>query len=231
MGDQGQKNPTGRKATIASRVSEDLREAILGGKLKPGSKLNLDQLRKQYQVSLSPMREAVSRLVADGLVEFEDQCGYRIIPVSMTRLQEITKLRSEMEPLALSLSIANSDLDWESDVLAALHRVNKAIAEGDPPHGGAEWAAAHSHFHAQLVKGCDMPLLINFCSVLHRLNDRYLRMFSAGDSDNRNIADEHSAIAHAAVAGETKAACDLMRIHIERTGTHLATRLAAALHE
>src|SRR3712207_9157065 len=95
----------GEKKTIASRVSHEIRQAILRGDMKPGSKINLDRLRTAYDISLSPLREALSRLVADGLVELEDLRGYRVAPVSTSNLAEVTRLRVEFESLALKHSI------------------------------------------------------------------------------------------------------------------------------
>ncbi len=132
-----------RKETISSRISGMLREQILKGELAPGSKVNLDRLREQHDVSISPLREAVSRLVADGLVEFEDQRGYRVVPVSRENLAEVIMLRSELEVMALRQSIAHGDLEWESNVIRALHRLTHTSRDND---GLDAWEAAHTGF-------------------------------------------------------------------------------------
>lgn len=80
-------NADGRKPTLAGRVPLELRRAILNGQLQPGEKINLDRMREDFDVSVSPIREAVSRLVADGLVEFEDQRGFRVAPISLENLR------------------------------------------------------------------------------------------------------------------------------------------------
>ena len=113
---------------------------ILRGDLPPGSKVHLDQLRERFGVSLSPMREAVSRLVADGIVVFEDQRGYRIAPVSRENLMEISQVRADVESLTLRYAIAAADLDWESEILAALHRVNRTPRDNDLCNNATEGA-------------------------------------------------------------------------------------------
>src|SRR5690348_17777049 len=99
------------KNTIASQLVHRLREAIVSGDLRPGSKINLARVRERFDVSLSPLREALARLIADGLVEFEDNRGYRVAPVSLPNLAEVTCLRVEFECLALRHAMATGDVE------------------------------------------------------------------------------------------------------------------------
>lgn len=210
-----------RKETISSRVAADLRDAILRGDPAPGSKINLDRLRAAHDASISPLREAVARLVADGLVEFEDQKGYRVAPVSLADLAEVTRLRAMLEGMALEASIAEGDLDWESDVMRALYRLNRT------PRDPAEaWEAAHTAFHSALTGGCRMPLLLRLCTMLANMNDRYRRLFPADDPADRDVAAEHTAIAEAATRRDARSAAGALRAHILRTGAALQARMA-----
>ena len=68
------------KKTIASRVSHEIRQAILRGDMKPGSKINLDRLRTGYDISLSPCAQAPASWSRTRLVELEDLRGYRVAP-------------------------------------------------------------------------------------------------------------------------------------------------------
>lgn len=219
----------GRKATIASRVSAELRQAILRCELAPGAKVNLDRLRERYQVSLSPLREAVSRLVADGLVEFEDQCGYRITGVSLQNLHQVTRLRADLESLALGHAIDRHSLPWESAVVAAAHRLARTARDPAVPESIEQWEAAHTDFHLALVRGCDMPLLISYCTQLHNLNDRYRRLFITRHRGDSHAHQEHLAIAQAVGERQRDQACSLLRAHIERTGSNLASRIGDQL--
>jgi len=215
-----------RKETISSRIVAALRAAILRGDLKPGAKINLDRLRQDFAISISPLREAVSRLVPDGLVKFEDQRGYRVAPVSATNLAEITDLRAGLEVQALRAAIAGGDLDWEADVLRALHRLNHTARDPASPVGIDAWEALHEGFHLALISGCRQPLLMHFCTVLRAMNGRYRRLLP-GHSPGRDSAAEHAAIAQAATAHHTDAACAALHDHITRTGRDLAARLRA----
>lgn len=213
------------KNTIASQLMERLREAIVSGELQAGSKINLDQARTQFQVSLSPLREALARMISDGLVQFEDNRGYRVAPVSLANLEEITRLRGEFECYALREAIRLGDLEWESDVIRALHLVNRTERDAARPETLERWEATHRAFHLTLIAGCGMPILLNFCSMLLTLNDRYRRTFLKRTSGDRNVMMEHSEIAQAAVARDTDYACERLKEHLGRTGANLCRHL------
>lgn len=213
--------------TMATQLVHRLREDIVGGTLEPGSKINLSLARARFGVSLSPLREALARLVADGLAEFADNRGYRVAPVSLANLAEVTQLRAEFECSALRHAMAAGDVDWEGDVVRALHRLNRVARDPARPETLARWEAAHAEFHVTLIRGCGMPLLLNVCRVLHNLNDRYRRIFVRTEGGDRDVAAEHAEIARRAVRREIEPACDGLRDHIRRTGANLHGYLAA----
>jgi DNA-binding GntR family transcriptional regulator len=207
--------------TMATQLVQRLREEIVSGSLLPGAKLNLAAARESFAVSLSPLREALARLVAEGLVEFEDNRGYRIAPVSLANLAEVTQLRTEFEGSALRHAMTVGDLEWEADVMRALHRLSGIARDRSRPATLAQWEAAHADFHMTLIRGCNMPLLLNICRVLHNLNDRYRRVFLQAEGGDRDVAAEHAEIAARAVRREIEPACTSLREHIQRTGTNL----------
>ena len=204
------------KLTRASRLSNEIRDAIIAGTMRPGSKVNLDQLREEYGVSLSPMREAISRLVADRLVEFEDKKGFRIVPLGMANLLEVTRLRADLEALALKHSIAIGTLDWESRIPAAIHHMNNSK--------GSKSTDAHALFHASLIRGCAMPMLRDLCAMFGNLHKRYANILNY-DGAGRDMAGEHAAIADAALARDAELGPTLLARHIERTGNDLGVLL------
>jgi len=213
------------KNTIGSQLASRLREAIISGQLPAGSKINLDKARQEFCVSLSPLREGLARLISDGLVEFEDNRGYRVSPVSLANLEEITALREEFEVFALKESMRVGDVEWESSVMRALHRLNKAERDASKPETLENWEAAHREFHLTLISGGKKPLLLQFCANLLNLNDRYRRTFLIRTSGDRNVSQEHSEIAQGAVARDFEYAADKLRQHIHRTGTNLLDHL------
>jgi GntR family transcriptional regulator, carbon starvation induced regulator len=207
--------PALAKPTRVSRIAAELGDAIVAGRLAPGSKLNLDQLRAEIGVSLSPLREAVSRLVAEGLVVVEDQRGYSVAPVSRADLEEVALLSAEFEAMALGHAMARAALNWESGILAALHRARKA-------GGGA--LAHYDALHAGLAEGSGMPLLVQSCERMRRLLLRY-RTLAGYDGAERPLAAEYAMIAEAAVARNAELAPVLLRQQVRRTGAAIAARL------
>ena len=120
---------------VADAAYSRLRSDILGGELLPGMKLKLDALRDRYDVSVNTLRETLSRLAADGLVEAEGQRGFTVVPATLADLIDITETRRLLECHAAKLSVERADLEWESRLVAAYHKLSKAeelvAKEGD----------------------------------------------------------------------------------------------------
>lgn len=204
-----------RDPTLASKIAAKLRLAVIRGDLAPGERLQLAKLRQTFDVSLSPLREALSRLGSEGFLIIEDQRGYRVPPVSETHLAEVMQLRRDFEIYALREAIAKRNLDWETAVTAALYRLQRTN-RSDPDETDI-WEERHREFHLTLLAACEMPLLLNMCGSLHDHFDRYRRVFLARSPEAR-VPTEHQRIAEAALAGRTDEACELLRQHIEWAG-------------
>src|SRR5262249_35870289 len=102
-----------------------LRDDIISGALAPSQKLRIDHLRKSSGFGASALREALSRLVSDGLVECEAQRGYWVSPVSREELDDITASRKVIEVEALRQAIQHGSLEWEGRVVAACHGLER----------------------------------------------------------------------------------------------------------
>ena len=209
------------KPTLAGQIEAQLRHDILHGTLAPGAKLNLDRLRIAMDVGLSPLREAVTRLVTEGLIEAEAQRGYTVTPISVSNLNEVCALRLELEPYALRKSIENGGIEWEAAVMGALHRLNRTERIPGDPTSLANWEAANNAFHLTLIERCDMPLLIKMYKSLVSMNDRYRHIYLRTVAVQRDVIDEHTAIAHAAVERKPGDATTLLSRHIERSTNNL----------
>jgi len=211
--------------TLATTIANRLRSLIADGQIAPGEKLRLDDLRASYGVSLSPLREALSRLSAEGFVTTEDQRGYRVAPVSEKNLEEVTRLRAEVEPFALREAIRLGGDQWESEIVASLYRLNKLEQAKGLGARVSEWEGAHRELHEKMISACGMPLLLQFCRTLHDLSDRYRRLFLEKNPIDRDVADEHDKICRAALARDADEAARLLRTHIERTGANVLQAL------
>ncbi|MDX3907522.1 MAG: GntR family transcriptional regulator [Pigmentiphaga sp.] len=212
--------------SLTSQLTQSLREELLNGTFKPGQQLRLNQLSQQLNVSLSPLREALSRLTAEGLVIAQDQRGYQVAPVSVRNHKEITGLRTMLEPYALKMAMANGGEEWEVAVIAAHHRLQQVEKRAaSDPEALVEWEARHRDFHMTLIGGGQMPVLAQFCEKLLAFSDRYRRIFLRERPFDRDIPDEHEAILAATLKRDENRACELLGQHIERTAANIAVLL------
>lgn len=214
--------------TYSTELVAQLRRAIINGELAPGAKLKLEPLRQSLALtqSRSPLREALSRLSAEGWVVIEDQRGYRVAPISEAHLRQIARLRVHLETLALRESIVRGDRRWEADIVAA-HDTLVAMPRGDEMARGQEaWEATHQRFHFALLGACDMPMLLDYCVSLHDHNARYRRMFLRRNPFDRDVKGEHKAILEAALERNPDLASALLAQHIERTTRNISIGLS-----
>lgn len=213
--------PEPGRSTLASVLARRIRESILTGAHAPGEKLRLDELRETYGVSLSPLREALSRLGAEGLVVMEDQRGCRVAPVSAANLCEVTRLRVAFETMALREAMRRGDDAWEASVVAAFHRLLRLEERTLQREEIPEWEARHREFHMALLAACAMPLLLQFCDTLHDFSNRYRGLFLARNPLDRDVHSEHRDIMQAAIGRKLRQAVELLTLHIERTGAKI----------
>jgi DNA-binding GntR family transcriptional regulator len=166
------------------------------------------------------VREALSRLVADGLVQASDQRGFRVSPVSPADLRDVTQTRIDIEGLALRRSIERGDQEWLSSVersFTALCAVPYTYPD-DPTHHYEEWVVRHCVFHRTLVNACGSQWLLGFRDVLHEQSERYRRLSIRRDTEkSRNVEAEHAAIVHAVLKRDADAAVAALSTHFQTT--------------
>jgi DNA-binding GntR family transcriptional regulator len=211
---------TGSRETSATRAAYlSLREMILLGELPAGQKLKIEQLRTLLNVGASPVREALSLLTSDMLVERIDQRGFRAAPASTANFEEILTLRSTLEDMALRQSVSKADSDWEERLVLSHHRMKRLA-------GSETFEDAHKSFHMTLLSNAASPMLERYCSQLYDLNIRYRYLAAGGASyQSRDIAAEHEEIFDAAVRGDAEAASRALLSHYRLTGEYLKTQL------
>ncbi|MCH2559296.1 MAG: FCD domain-containing protein [Alcanivorax sp.] len=192
-----------------------LRADVISGRLKPGTKLRVEQLRADYDIGATPLREALSRLSADGFVISEGQRGFRVVPMSYNDLQDITRVRILIETEALRDSIESGDDVWESRLVAAYYRLSKLEAQAEPDYEQRE--RANEVFHSALLAGCGSPLLLRLHHTLYDQHKRYRNISLLTATVPRDVHEEHRAIYDAALARDATKACDATRVHIMRT--------------
>jgi len=224
---------TGTFTTQTSMAIERLRAEIISGRLKPNEKLRVKPLMQRYGFSSSAMREALSRLVTDGLVEAVDQRGFRTTPVTREQLLDITDTRVTVESEALRRSMEYGDLAWESRIVAAFHRLaGSPRYPSDVPVSarGALWVA-HDDFHGALISACKSEWLLYFCKLMYQHAERYRFLWQTAaveQNQQRNVLQEHEELMKATIERDAVKACSLLGAHFWRT-TNLILETASGL--
>lgn len=210
-------SPAGEALTLANAVHNLVRNDILALHLAPGTKLALDRMCRRYGIGSSPMREALTRLAEEGLVERRDNRGFAVAGIDSDGFSEIMETRCWAEARGVAESIARGGRDWEDALILAHHR----LARHPRPAGGAARKAdpaamrLHGDFHSALVAACGSRWLVRFCGQLADQAHRHrLGLTGAGA---RIAAREHEAILKAALARDAKAAADLLVAHHRAT--------------
>jgi DNA-binding GntR family transcriptional regulator len=214
-------------ATRAEQVYADLRADILAGRVLPGTKLRLVELTERHGCSMTVVREALTRLSEQGLVQSEPQHGFHVTPLSDDDLEDLTTARCELEGLVLRMSIVHGDIAWESAVVAAHHALDRTAIESDadPQVMSDEWTQAHSGFHAALLSACPNQRLLNMAMSLRDAAELYRRWSRPiGHDDDRDVAGEHRALVVAALGGDADGAVRLLEDHLRRTTRALVAR-------
>jgi len=202
---------------LATLAFEQLRADILLGHLRPSERLRIQSLSDRYQVGATAIREALSRLVSDGLVDFEDQRGFCVSPVSRDELLDLTQVRIDIESLAMRHAVQNGSLEWESSLLSAFHRLSKTPPPLSPEKH-ASWADAHRQFHEALVSGCGSPWLVRLCRLLYDKSERYRNVAERHtSSESRDTFDEHKTLLDAAMARDANLFSQHLAEHYGRT--------------
>ena len=209
----------GGARTLASAVYGRLRADVLSCRYQPGEKLLIGGLAKGFGVSAVAVREALSRLVADGLVVAEDQRGFRVSKLSLSDLLDVTRTRIELECLALRRSIARGDAAWRAALERSWRELEQTphLAPGTNDRHHEGWSAAHGRFHAALVSACGLEWLLRFRRILFEQSERYRRLSLTVTRTDRDTRGEHALIYEAAMAGDADAASHELAQHFERT--------------
>lgn len=216
-------NP-GIPETIGENAYRRIRADIIFGRIAPGQKLKLDGLKKTYGASVSTLREILSRLTSEGLVVAEGQKGFEAAPVSIENLREIAALRMLLEGHALEQSFAAGDVEWESRVVAAHHKLavlEQRMRDGD--FSDTElWKRYDWEFHQALISACGSQVLMDTHAAVF---DKYLRYQMIALSFRGDIAArEHETLLQAALQRDGAAARQTLERHVSGGVEHaLAT--------
>jgi DNA-binding GntR family transcriptional regulator len=211
-------------------VFSAVRADVLSGRLAPGSRLLPREIAAQHEVSVSVVREALTRLSEQGLVVAEPQLGFSVISLDLDDMRDLYRLRVLLEGTALRDAIEHGDIEYETRVIASHHRLERTphlLADGSGQITD-EWAAAHGEFHHQLLSASTSPRLRDLADRLRDTSELYRRWSGTLTTalPPRDIPDEHKALMQAVLDHDAEGGVALITGHINRTASLLETYAA-----
>ncbi len=199
----------GARKTKKDIMVDAVREAILSGELEPGTRLLQEELAERFDVSPTPVREAIQQLVAEGVLSHSPYRGVQVAEVELTDVQEIYLLRAVLEGLATQLAVPNLKISELQRLRAIQAEIKEAVSKGD----SVPLRKLNYEFHMTIYHAAESPQLLQFIKSLwikapwdtiYVLNDRPTLMI-----------DEHQRVVDAITQGDAEQAGLHMRAHME----------------
>lgn len=201
-----------------------LREAISDGSLSLNEPLREERLAAALGVSRTPVREALVRLTAEGLVEAGESGGVRVSALSSDDLEEVFALRDALETLALRYACESHDPAG----LAELRRIHAASVEAVAADDVERLLELNTQFHAALNSLGGKRRLQNLVELLRDQSRRYRVLALYDESERRTSVDEHGRLIELVAASDADGAVHLLRTHFERPRQRLVTYVGPA---
>lgn len=203
-------------------VEDQLRRAILSGELRPGERLLTARLSERFQVSPTPLREALHRFAGEGLVEFVPQRGARVTDLSPADCRELSELRTLLEPRCVAHAIRHGDGPWHHKVASASSEL-QARWSADP-HDAGESEGMYRTFYEVITSTCDSERLRRYATVIRDQESRY-RIVTIADLDRQSLAAIHHRLIDAVVDGDAEAAAAAIRDEVSIFAETYAARV------
>ncbi|WP_170366874.1 GntR family transcriptional regulator [Ruegeria arenilitoris] len=201
-------------------IYQHLKMCLISNGFEHGAKVRAEELRKDYGCSASTVREVLFRLSSVGLVDFQEQKGFRVPKRSPKKLIELTHIRVLLEGEGTAMSIRNGGVDWEARLTAAHHKlshIEKRIHATDDPSELIEiWFASEKEFHQTLISACGSETL----KQMHgRIYAQFRQQLMVADRRFEFISENirhHADILEAALSGDEQLTKQKIHDHLKR---------------
>ncbi|NYT59994.1 GntR family transcriptional regulator [Alcaligenaceae bacterium] len=195
--------------TKEEQVADYLRERIISGVYPRGSRLKQAEIAEQLQLSITPVREALKLLEAEGYVEGGSYRGARVVPFDASASNEILQLRLQLESQLVRSAVEKISTKDIEDLRALAEEFEQAFVSGDR----ATARGVNYRFHRRLYDIAELPQTLHFVQILWA---RYpFDLINSASGRGKHAVDEHDEILRAFAAGDSTAAMLAMRKHIE----------------
>lgn len=199
----------------------DLRRRLLSGFYTPNHRLKLSDLCAERGVSVSVVREALTRLAEQGLIHSQPNKGFFIPLYTPEEINDLAFMRLQIEPLGIRLAIERGNAAWEASVVATHHELSLTprVAAAIDLNSSEQWSRAHGAFHAACAAACGSPRLLTLRQRLYDEAEALRQMAGLTGGRIRDVEGEHAALAQAIVARDAARAGELISEHIEITAS------------
>jgi len=212
---------------MSSRVThlaDQLRRDISLGRVAPGSRLNIEALKREQNLSHPSVREALALLAGEGYVSSEGNKGYHVLEVSLDSLRDTTRVRAELECTGLRWSAETNSTDWRAGIVAAHHALSEIESEMHQNSSDflIEWDERNKQFHMALMRFCGSRQLMSTVESYYDLTRRFRLMAYAKDPEDQldwlqRSSKEHNALKDTVLEGDITTAKKLLREHITKS--------------
>lgn len=168
---------TDEKSNLAEIAYTQLKRDIIEGVFIPGDKLLMSALRERYEIGAGPMREALSRLVAERLVTAVSQKGFRVAPMSVQELKDIYYARAQLEAMITELAVEKGDENWEANIIATDHTLSRVTEIHNAEEMLSLWDTRHKAFHNAIASGCGSVKLMELRDTMLDQAERYRQLW------------------------------------------------------
>lgn len=211
--------------SVARALYDRIKENILSGRYRPGAVLRQEDLAQQFSVSRVPLREAFSKLEAEGLLSLRPRRGYSVISLNPDEIAEIFDLRMLIEAHAGQVATKNQTREDIDEVNALLARM--LGLDPDAATYFTEWCSLNRAFHERLIRSCKRPFQLKLCLQLRDRVEPYIRLETLMTGHAREADVDHREIAAAFARGQAELVGHLSAAHVGRTAARLLNAIGA----
>ncbi len=210
-------NPT--NFPLTEQAYRALRKAIVQCEFAPDERLRVEEISTRYGFSSSPVREALARLAEQGFVRSIENRGFRVAPITIEGIADLTQVRLLIETEALRQAIDKGDDQWEERIVAAAHslRLAEQRLEEGPVALDETWSARHRAFHLAIYSACNSPLMLILIVQVSVNSERFRRYSARYRKVTRHKNEEHKLLTDAVLSRDKRTAVALLRKHIMGT--------------
>lgn len=215
--------------SITAQATNAIREAIITGEYEPGEKLSEISLSEHYQISRTPIREALKQLEREGLVEIIPRVGSCVTKPTEKELEELFTLKEVLEGLAAGLLVEQGNTKAIEEVRNSVTQMEKAVQTLDHKL----YVEANSTFHKVILEGADnSKLSFTLNLLLNQIGySRYVYLTIEAPQRIEKSLQEHQAILKALLEGNREEAEKAMRAHVRASGIELKKEIAKKLYK